>query len=43
LIPQRADADAAHIGLAAAHGMDFLLTWTACSTRCSGIEWKGRR
>ena len=27
LIPQRAAADAAHIGLAAAHGMDFLLTW----------------
>jgi hypothetical protein len=43
LIPQCADADAAHIGLAAAHSMDFLLTWTACSTRCSGFEWKGRR
>jgi hypothetical protein len=27
LIPPRAAADAAHIGLAAAHGMDFLLTW----------------
>jgi hypothetical protein len=27
LIPPRAATDAAHIGLAAAHGMDFLLTW----------------
>jgi hypothetical protein len=27
LIPPRAAADAAHIALAAAHGMDFLLTW----------------
>ncbi len=27
LIPSRAATDAAHIGLAAAHGMDFLLTW----------------
>ena len=27
LIPARAAPDAAHIGLAAAPGMDFLLTW----------------
>lgn len=27
LIPPGAATDAAHIGLAAAHGMDFLLTW----------------
>jgi hypothetical protein len=27
LIPARAASDAAHIGYAAAHGMDFLLTW----------------
>ena len=27
LIPPRAAADAAHIALAAAHGIDFLLTW----------------
>jgi predicted nucleic acid-binding protein len=26
-IPRRAAADAAHIAIAAAHGMDFLLTW----------------
>jgi hypothetical protein len=27
LIPARAASDAVHIGYAAAHGMDFLLTW----------------
>ena len=27
LIPSRAASDAVHIGYAAAHGMDFLLTW----------------
>ncbi len=27
LIPARATSDAVHIGYAAAHGMDFLLTW----------------
>ena len=27
IIPAVAEDDAAHIGLAAAHGMDFLLTW----------------
>ena len=27
LIPPRAASDAVHIGYAAAHGMDFLLTW----------------
>jgi len=27
LIPARAASDAVHIGFAAAHGMDFLLTW----------------
>ncbi len=27
LIPARAAADAAHIAMAAVHGMDFLLTW----------------
>jgi hypothetical protein len=27
LIPQNAAADAAHIAIAAVHGMDFLLTW----------------
>ena len=27
LVPAVAGDDAAHIGLAAAHGMDFLLTW----------------
>jgi hypothetical protein len=27
IIPVVAEDDAAHIGLAAAHGMDFLLTW----------------
>jgi len=27
LIPERAASDAVHIGYAAAHGMDFLLTW----------------
>ena len=27
LIPVRAASDADHIGYAAAHGMDFLLTW----------------
>ena len=28
IIPAVAEDDAAHIGLAAAHGMDFLLPWT---------------
>jgi hypothetical protein len=27
LIPAKAEADAAHIAIAAVHGMDFLLTW----------------
>jgi hypothetical protein len=27
LIPAKADADAAHVAIAAVHGMDFLLTW----------------
>jgi hypothetical protein len=27
LIPAKAAADAAHIAIAAVHGMDFLLTW----------------
>jgi hypothetical protein len=26
-MPSRAIPDAAHIGMAAAHGMDYLLTW----------------
>jgi hypothetical protein len=26
-IPSKAAADALHIGLAAAHGMDYLVTW----------------
>ena len=38
LIPQRAAADAAHIGLAAAHGMDFLLTWNCRHIHNSFIE-----
>jgi hypothetical protein len=27
LVPAKAEADAAHIAIAAVHGMDFLLTW----------------
>ena len=27
LIPAKAEADAAHVAIAAMHGMDFLLTW----------------
>jgi hypothetical protein len=27
LVPQKAAADALHIGIAAVHGMDYLLTW----------------
>ena len=27
LIPAKAEADAAHVAIAAVHGMDFLLTW----------------
>ena len=27
LVPVKAEADAAHIAIAAVHGMDFLLTW----------------
>jgi hypothetical protein len=27
LIPRKAPTDAAHIAIAAVHGMDFLLTW----------------
>ena len=38
MIPQRAAADAAHIGLAAAHGMDFLLTWNCRHIHNSIIE-----
>ena len=38
LIPQRAAADAAHIGLAAAHGMDFLLTWNCRHIHNAFIE-----
>jgi hypothetical protein len=34
----RAAADAAHIGLAAAHGMDFLLTWNCRHIHNSFIE-----
>jgi len=42
LIPQRAAADAAHIGLAAAHGMDFLLTWNCRHIHNSIIEHRLR-
>ena len=38
LIPPRAATDAAHIGLAAAHGMDFLLTWNCRHIHNSFIE-----
>lgn len=38
LIPSRAATDAAHIGLAAAHGMDFLLTWNCRHIHNSLIE-----
>jgi hypothetical protein len=38
LIPQRATADAAHIGLATAHGMDFLLTWNCRHIHNAFIE-----
>jgi hypothetical protein len=38
LIPPRAAADAAHIALAAAHGMDFLLTWNCRHIHNSFIE-----
>jgi hypothetical protein len=38
LIPPRAATDAAHSGLAAAHGMDFLLTWNCRHIHNSFIE-----
>lgn len=38
LIPPRAATDAAHIGLAAAHGMDFLLTWNCRHIHNAFIE-----
>ena len=38
LIPPRAVTDAAHIGLAAAHGMDFLLTWNCRHIHNAFIE-----
>jgi hypothetical protein len=38
LIPPRAATDAANIGLAAAHGMDFLLTWNCRYIHNSFIE-----
>ena len=38
LIPARAATDAAHIGIAAAHGMDFLLTWNCRHIHNSFIE-----
>jgi hypothetical protein len=38
LIPARAVTDAAHIGLAAAHGMDFLLTWNCRHIHNAFIE-----
>jgi hypothetical protein len=38
LIPPRAATDAAHIGIAAAHGMDFLLTWNCRHIHNASIE-----
>lgn len=38
LIPTRAATDAAHIGFAAAHGMDFLLTWNCRHIHNAFIE-----
>ena len=38
LIPPRAATDAAHLGLAAAHGMDFLLTWNCRHIHNAFIE-----
>lgn len=38
LIPSRAVTDAAHIGIAAAHCMDFLLTWNCRHIHNSFIE-----
>jgi hypothetical protein len=38
LIPPRAATDAAHIGLAAAHGMEFHLTWNCRHIHNSFIE-----
>ncbi len=38
MIPPRAATDAAHIGLAAAHGMDFFLTWNCRHIHSSFIE-----
>jgi len=38
LIPARAATDAAHIGFAAAHGMDFLLTWNCRHIHNAFIE-----
>ena len=38
LIPVRAATDAAHIGFATAHGMDFLLTWNCRHIHNAFIE-----
>jgi hypothetical protein len=38
LIPPRSATDAVHIGIAAAHGMDFLLTWNCRHIHNSFIE-----
>jgi hypothetical protein len=32
-IPRKAATDAAHVAIAAVHGMDFLLTWNSCTLR----------
>jgi hypothetical protein len=42
LIPRRAAADAAHIALATAHGMDFLLTWNCRHIHNAIIEHRLR-
>jgi hypothetical protein len=39
-LPPRAGADAAHIAIAACHGMDFLLTWN--STHIANAELRPR-
>jgi len=38
-IPQRAAADAAHIALAAVHGMEYLITWNC--THIANAEMRG--
>jgi len=43
IIPTKATDDAMHLGLAAAHGMDYLLTWNCgiSAIRCCGGALNG--